>query len=98
MTDVASFARSGLQVLPCAAYRKPQKTDIDSWVRDILMPVISIHVWSNYFSHSAYEKGEAKMVEIDVQCYTCDGRKKFSYNFLQLKTIFPTVRISLIKL
>jgi hypothetical protein len=30
-----------------------------------LQPVISIYIWSKNFSHSAYEKGEAKMAEIE---------------------------------
>ena len=32
-----------------------------------LIPVSSIYVWSENFSHSAYEKSESKMAEIDVQ-------------------------------
>jgi hypothetical protein len=38
--------------------------------------VIYIYIWSKNFSHSAYEKSEAKMAEIDFQ-YSYEGRKQF---------------------
>jgi hypothetical protein len=36
----------------------------------------SIYIWSKNFSHSAYQKSEAKMAEIDFK-YSYEGRKQF---------------------